>query len=251
MLLMAVTVPQQGTKPDSTQVPTTEPAAAPVTPFGVGEKLVYDVRFGPLRVGEGTMEVLEMEKVRGRDAWHTRFRVRGGVPFYHVDDVYESWIDSVAFNSVRFVQDQDEGGRQREKRYEIFPERAMYREGDKSEQQSVENPLDDGAFLYFVRTVPLDVGQRYEFPRYFKPDRNPVVVKVVKRDTINVPAGKFAAIVIQPIIKSKGIFSEAGEAQIWLSDDDRRIMLQLKSKTKVGSLNLFLKSLRPAKTQSP
>src|SRR6185369_1336707 len=105
----------------------------------------------------------EVESVRGKDAWHTRFSVKGGLPFYHVDDVYESWIDSGAFNSVRFVQDQDEGGRTRERRYEIFPERSAFKEGDKPEEPSVENPLDDGAFLYFVRTMPLEVGQRYEF----------------------------------------------------------------------------------------
>jgi uncharacterized protein DUF3108 len=214
-------------------------------PFGVGERLEYDVRFGPLRVGEGTMEVLSVEAVRGRDAWHTRFHVQGGLPFYKVDDVLESWIDSAAFNSLRFIQDYDEGGRSRERRYEIYPERAAYQEGGKQEQQSIREPLDDGSFLYFVRTVPLDVGKTYEFNRYFLPDRNPVIVKVLRRERITVPAGSFDAIVIQPIIKTKGMFSEQGEAQIWLSDDARRMMLQLKSKTKVGSLNLYLKSQRP------
>jgi uncharacterized protein DUF3108 len=146
---------------------------------------------------------------------------------------------------LRFIQDYDEGGRSRERRYEIYPERAAYQEGGKQEQQSIREPLDDGSFLYFVRTVPLDVGKTYEFNRYFLPDRNPVIVKVLRRERITVPAGSFDAIVIQPIIKTKGMFSEQGEAQIWLSDDARRMMLQLKSKTKVGSLNLYLKSQRP------
>lgn len=216
----------------------------PATPFAIGERLVYDVRFGLLKVGEGSMEVLDIVALRGRDAWHTRFRIRGGVPFYHVDDLLESWIDTTTFNSLRFVQDLDEGGKERERRYEIFPERAVFQENDKPEEASVSDPLDDGAFLFFVRTIPLVVGSTYEFNRYFRSDRNPVIVKVLGREKITVPAGTFNTIVIQPIIKSKGIFSESGQARIWLSDDSSRIMVQMKSKTRIGSLNLHLKSHR-------
>jgi hypothetical protein len=225
------------------------PPSAPNTfmpvPFTVGERLVYDVKFGALKVGRGTMEVLDTVSLRGRPAWHTRFRVRGGVPFYRVDDVLESWIDRADFNSLRFVQDFDEGGKSRERRFEIFPERAVFQENDKAEESSIANPLDDGSFLYFIRTIPLEVGRTYEFHRYFRPDRNPVVVKVLGRETITVPAGRFQTLVIQPIIKSKGIFSENGQARIWLSDDDSRIMVQMKSRTRIGSLNLFLQSHRP------
>lgn len=227
--------------------PVTAPANGPpmAVPFDLGERLTFDLRFGKLKVGEGTMELIDTEQIRGRDAWHTRFRIRGGIPFYRVDDVLESWIDREHFHSLRFVQDLEEGGKVRERRFEIFPDRSVFREGDGPEQPSVASPLDDGSFLYFVRTIPLEVGQTYTFDRYFRPDRNPVVVKVIGRETVRVPAGTFSTIVIQPVIKSKGIFSEKGEARIWLTDDARRIMVQMKSKTKVGSLNLFLTSIRP------
>ena len=243
LTLSGASAAQSGT--DLAQAPPPPvPAFTPV-PFAVGERLTYDVKFGAIKVGRGSMEVLDTVTLRGRPAWHTRFRVRGGIPFYRVDDVLESWIDRADFNSLRFVQDFEEGGRSREIRYEIFPERAVYRENDKAEQPSVADPLDDGSFLYFVRTIPLDVGQTYEFHRYFRPDRNPVVVKVIGRETITVPAGTFRTIVLQPIIKSKGIFSENGQARIWLSDDAARIMVQMKSRTKIGSLNLYLQSHRP------
>ena len=85
------------------------------------------------------------------------------------------------------------------------------------------------------------------FNDYFRADRNPVRFKVLRRDTIEVPAGRFAAIVIQPIFESK-LFSEGGHAEIWLSDDENRIMLQMKSHVKFGSLNLYLKSYQPSPT---
>jgi len=116
----------------------------------------------------------------------------------------------------------------------------------------VAQPLDDGSFLYFVRTLPLVVGETYNFSRYFVPDRNPVTIRVLRKEQITVPAGTFNAIVVQPLIKTNGIFSENGRAEVWLSDDASRMVLQLKSKLPFGSLNLYLKSYAlaavPAKT---
>jgi hypothetical protein len=219
-----------------------EPAQQVPVPFSVGERLEYDVKFGVLKVGSGRMEVVGTENVRGREAWHTAFTVKGGTFFYKVNDRLESWIDMENFASLRHVQDLQEGRRDRERRYEIFPDRMVYTENEGEEQPTARDPLDDGSFLYFIRTVPLSVGQTYDFPRYFKPDRNPVRVRVLRKESVKVPAGRFDAIVIQPIIKSKGIFSENGRAEIWLSDDDRRIMLQMKSNLSFGTLNLYLKS---------
>ncbi len=219
--------------------------AAPV-PFQVGEHLVYDVRFGAIKVGTGRMRVLGIESVRERPAWHVMFTVSGGTFFYKVDDVYESWMDVTTLNSLRYVQDLDQGSRERKRTFEIFPERAVFQEVFKRNRElpSVSDPLDDGSFMFFIRTVPLEVGKTYEFNRYFKPDRNPVVIRVLRKERIRVPAGAFDAIVLQPIIKTSGIFSEGGAAEIWLTDDDKKMMLQMKSRLSFGSLNLYLRSYR-------
>jgi hypothetical protein len=217
------------------------PADAQVrVPWNVGEKLSYDVRFGSIKVGNGLMEVQGIENVRGHDAYHIYFSVQGGVPFYKVDNRLHSWMDVQTLNSLRHVQDYEQGGRDRERHWEIFPDRAVYQLQGEEEKPSVSQPLDDGSFLYFVRTVPLVTGRTYTFNRYFRPDRNPVRVRVLRRETVKVPAGTFETVVVQPIIKTSGIFSEGGQAEIWLTDDDRRMMVQMKSKLSFGSLNLYL-----------
>jgi hypothetical protein len=218
-------------------------------PFGVGEKLVFDVRFGPLKVGTSTMEVREITHIRGRSAYKTYLTIQGGTFFYKVDDLLQSWIDTETLSSLRFVQQLQQGSRERERHFEIYPDRAVYVEASKSPQEhpSVSQPLDDASFLYFIRTIPLEVGRTYEFNRYFRPDRNPVIVRVVRRERIVVPAGTFNAIVVRPTIKTKGIFAEGGQAELWLSDDDRRMVLQLKTKVSFGSLNLHLRSFTPGR----
>lgn len=244
----------------SAQSPTTPPSAPQSTvltsaakrakvPFGAGERMEYDVKFGAIRVGNAHMEVVALDNLRGHLAWHTAFWVQGGNFLYRVNDVYESWMDAESLSSLRFVQELEEGGKDTERRYEIYPERAVFIQTSKKpaiEEASVKQPLDDGSFLYFIRTIPLVVGQTYDFDRYFRPDRNPVRIRVLRRERVQVPAGTFDAIVVQPVIKTKGIFSENGHAEIWLTDDDRHIMLQLKSKLSFGSLNLYLKSYVPS-----
>jgi hypothetical protein len=234
----------QGLGTLAANVPTAQPRK--VVPFDTGEKLTYDVRFGGIKVGTGRMEVVGTQDVRGREAWHTRFTVKGGIPFYKVNDRIESWIDTRTFESLRFVQDLEEGRRDKERFYEIYPEKGTYSEkGEVEHAPTVEDPLDDAAFMYFVRTIPLEVGKTYEFNRYFRPDRNPVQIRVLRKETVKVPAGTYQTIVIQPVIKSKGIFSEKGHAEMWLTDDPRRLLVQMKSDLSIGSLNLYLRGYVP------
>jgi hypothetical protein len=227
------------------------PQQAPArVPYGVGELLEYDISFGKVHVGNGSMEVLPLDTVRGRDTWHTIFRVNGGLRFvYSVHDRYEDWTDIHTLSTLRYRADIDEGGYNPKRRYEIYPERKEYVEisKDTTPRPSVARPLNDASFIYFLRTIPLRVGMDTSFNDYFIADKNPVHFKVLRKDTIEVGAGKFSAFVVQPAFQSK-LFSEGGNAQIWLSDDENRIMLQMKSKLSFGSLNLYLKSYRPSPT---
>jgi hypothetical protein len=220
------------------------PAASTTMPFSVGEKLTYEVRFGPIAVGTATMHVVGMERVRDVMAYRTRFEVRGGNRLYRVEDRYESWFDTRTLSSLRYAQDINEGSYKRQRTFEIFPDRRVFLEsGNPEEQPSVAQPLDEGSFLYFMRTIPLEVGRTYDFHRYFRPDRNPVSVQVLRRERVRVPAGTFDAIVVRPIIRTRGIFSEGGRAEVWFADDSTRRVLQIRSRLSFGSLNLHLRSV--------
>lgn len=212
-------------------------------PWSAGEYLEYSLKFGILSAGSGRMQVIGRDTVRGRDTWHMRFDFSGGALGLRVNDVFDSWMDASNHHSLRFDQNLSEIGKKRRRTYEIYPDRAKFRLNNEEERESVSDPLDDAAFFYFIRTIPLEVGKSYDFNRYFDPKANPVTIRVLRRERVEVPAGKFDAIVIQPMIKTQGIFSEGGHAELWLSDDDRRILLQMKSKLPFGSLNLYLRKL--------
>lgn len=226
---------------------TEEYASARPVPFGPGELLTYKVMLGIFTVGESSMQIPAIETTRGVSTYRVEWRIEGGIPFYKVDTHFQSWIDIERLVSLRFIQDQHEGSHTRFRDYRFFPEQGRWKRADNGEEGTLATPLplDDLSFIYFARSLDLEVGKSYRFERYFKDSGNPVVLNVLRRDERTVPAGTFRTIVVQPIIRTKGLFSEGGKAELHLSDDPRRLLVYLKTELPGISLTLHLKSIRP------
>ncbi len=216
---------------------------APAVTFPVGERLTYSAKYGIFSVGNAAMEVVGIDTVHNTETVHFRFRISGGALWYHLDQTIESWVGRYDFRSRRYWSIQDERGTHRDHRFEIFPDSGFYREeGRDTTFATVLEPLDDAAFLYWIRTVPLEVGKRYEYARYFRPDRNPVIVEVLGRERVSVAGKKWQALVVRPKIpQGRGILAEKSETHIWLSDDAQRLVLAIQSNFSFGQVTLKLK----------
>jgi len=215
-------------------------------PFGVGERLDYAVSFGKLHVGSGQMAVSNVDTLDGHQVWHAVLAVSGGIPGYRVRDTTASWFDTGSFVSRRFVQHLNEGPYHVRRDFRIEPERRRYTKNNEPTTASTADPLDDVSMVYFVRTLPLVTGDHYELHRYFQPEGNPVVIDVVRRERITVPAGTFSAVVVSPKIRTSHIFSQNGHAELWFSDDSARVLLQMKAGLPFGSINLYLSHITRA-----
>jgi hypothetical protein len=218
------------------------------------ERAEYQVKLGAMDAGTGVMEVLGREAVDGHGTYHVVLRIEGGLGPLRIDDRFESWVDSASWMhrptlfSRRFVQDQNELGNRRQRRYEMSPERKQYRRVDTDETLALptDRPLDDVSVVYLARGLPLKVGDTYTIDRYFKADANPIVLRVVRRETVTVPAGTFQTIVVRPTIKTSGLFGEGGQAELFFSEDAQHVLVQMRSKVPlIGSLSLLLVSQRP------
>lgn len=229
---------------------------APV-PFGLGERMTYKVTLGIAgEVGSGSIEVQSLDTVHGFPTYQLRMHVKGGITFLRVEDEYQSWLDVQSLVSRRFKQDVHEVRYKRKRTLEFFPSERSWRRIDNDEVGTMptDEPLDDLSFLFYVRTLPLTVGETYTLHRYWKDEGNPVTVKVLRRDTVSVPAGTFATIVVQPIIRTKGLFSEGGRAEVYFTDDERRIPVQITTRLNVPllkSLNMYLQKYDPGKRLVP
>jgi Protein of unknown function (DUF3108) len=220
-------------------------APAPDYPFGVGEKLSYSAKLGMLTLGSGTLEVASVDTVRGVESFRLRFRLQGKSMFYSLDDVLESWIGTSDLTSRRFVQDFVENDKATKRHYEIYPDSGFYLEKGKDvKQETPPDPLDDAAFFYFVRVTPLEVGRKYTYDRYFRKEKNPVTIEVLNRERMELPDGsKVQCLVLHPVIDTKGMFSKRSDTRIWLTDDSRRLPVQIRTKFPFGTITLRLREI--------
>lgn len=223
------------------------PPAADSRPFVVGEELTYSAKLGFLRLGTGTISVPGIDTVRGVPSYYFRFTLEGGNALYRVNSVLESWTGVDDLKSRRFRQDITERGKQtRSRTYEIFPDSGYYRlEGDTAQPATPEHPLDDASFLFYMRTQPMEVGQEYRLDLYFRTEKNPVVLRVEKREECELPdESKVTCLVVAPIVGDRGIFAERQDARVWLTDDARRIPVQIRTRYPFGVVNLKLENVK-------
>ena len=224
--------------------------------FPVGERMEYSVTWGGARIGRSVLMVEAIDTIAGRPTYRASLETAGGPPFYRLEDRLTSWIQPKQFATARFEQRLRQGGYRRDRRHLMDLEASTYTRFDleqgryvaHDEEVDVEMPagaLDEVAFFYFVRLSDLEVGRRYEYELYFKEDGNPVVLEVLRRERIRVPAGTFNTIVVRPIIKTSGLFSEGGEAELYVTDDERRIPVRVHTRMPIGTGNFYLTNYEP------
>ncbi len=229
----------------STAAVTPKAAAVPSddsTPWHVGERLDYGVKFGFISIGHSRLQVLGIDTVRGEACWHVQFVFHAGVLGYKLDDSLQSWFGVRDLVSRRFNQDDNENGHIHIRHYEIMPDRMLWVRNESDSGATPPDPLDETSFFFFARSRRLEPGEQLVMNRYFQRENNPVTLQVLQRQTINVPAGRFAAVVVRPIFQSGGLFGKGGKALIWFSDDAARLPIRIRSSLPVGSLDMSLRA---------
>ena len=216
-------------------------------PFGPGERLTYKVKVGIFGVGEGYMSVVGLDEHEGNPVYRIQMEIDGSLGPAKVDDTYQSWFDVSTLQSWRYARDVNQVGYSSYRQWQFFPDRMEWSRQDAPRTGDLGSalPIDEIAFIYFVRTLPLEVGKTYTFNRYFKEEGNPVTVHVARKDRRETEGVWYNTIVLEPEIKTDGLFGEGGKAEIHLTDDERRIPVYVKSDIPKfpGSLTLHLRTI--------
>ena len=212
-------------------------AAPSPYPFNVGETLRYEAKLGYFPVGTASVSVTRMVKERGADAFEFTATGEGGPPGWRVAYDLNSHVGAAEFRSLRFHRRLIQGGKTDEHGYIIIPDSARYREeGVPGEWVAPAEPLDELAFLYYLRTAPLKVGRSYSLQRYFKTGYNPIQVRVTGREPVAMADGS------NPNCLAVEVTSRGQTMRAWFTDDQRRLPAQLELPLPFGSVVLTLVS---------
>ena len=226
--------------------PRPSPTPDPGMPFAVGERFTYAAKLGVITLGSASMSVPRLDTIRGVETYVFRFHLEGGTFFFSLNDEMLSWTSTKNLISLRFHQDFNEDGRIWKRYFEILPDSGHFWQEEQSKPfPTPERPLDDAAFFYFIRTTPIEVGKTYQYDRYFKKEMNPVIIKVLKREEMELPGGrKVKCVVLSPVVGNDGMFAPRAEAKLWLTDDARRIPVQIRSRLSFGTVTLRLTEMQ-------
>ena len=99
--------------------------------------------------------------------------------------------------------------------------------------------------FYYTRTQALPIGGSVIFDYHASRKSQPLEVRVLGRERVKTPAGTFDCVVIEPMLKAGGIFKNKGRLVIWLTDDERRMPVLMKSKVAIGSISVVLQEVKP------
>jgi hypothetical protein len=176
-----------------------------------------------------------MTRERGREAYVFAATGEGRPLGLRVGAELTSYVGASGFNSLRFHRRVFQGGSVDESQFQIVPDSSRYREvGGAQDWAAPRNPLDELAFLYYLRTVPLRVGATYQIPRYFKTGYNPVQVRVVGRETRELPDGRTV-----PVLQIE-ITSRTLTMNVAMTDDSRRLPVEMELPLPFGRVTLEL-----------
>jgi hypothetical protein len=258
--MLALAVVSMGADPapvdtvDLSQYMAARTARVAKVPWKIGEYFQFSIDWSGLNGGNALMQVQNMQTVDGHRAWRIVTKAESNSfvsKFYKVRDRAESFIDADSLFTRRFEKHLREGSYKKDLsiRFDQADGKAVY-EGGKSFDVPARVQDVLSAF-YYIRTCPLPEGATVSIPTHDNEKSYDMEVRVLRRERVEVPAGKFDCVLVEPILKSEGIFKSKGQMLVWLSDDERRIPVQVKSKVPIGSISVSLTDMRLAFTGKP
>ncbi len=217
--------------------------------FTMGEELTYDVNYGFITAGEAKMMIPRYATMNNRQCFHVEFTVRSTGffdNFYKVRDKYESFLDTEALVPWRFIQTIREGSYKRdfEATFDHYKLTAKTKDGEYPIEPLTQDVL---SAFYFMRTQSYDgfrPGQKVYLKNFYKDSVYVLTVKYLGKQEIKVEAGTFKTILLEPIMKEGGLFKASGRIIVWVTDDEKKIPVQVDAKIPIGSITSELTSIK-------
>ncbi len=216
-------------------------------PFSIslGEKLVFEIRWGLIEAGEAVLEALPFQQLNGIQSHHFVLKLKTSSTvdiFYKVRDRVESYTDLNISRSL-FYKKKGTGKEKQDIKvnFDWDKQQASY--------SNFGNPRDAidiriGAFdplsaLYGIRSREFAGQSEISFPitdgkRCFMGK-----VNIVGREMIELNGITYDTYLIEPeLVHFDGVFkkSKSPRLKIWMSADERKLPLKIECKVLVGSI---------------
>ncbi len=229
------------------------PVSAHTMPFYPGEKLTFTLKWEMIPAGKAVLEVRPIKTIQGEEAYHFVMTAKTNSfvdMFYKVRDRIESFTSLDMSRSLMYKKKQREGDHKRDilVQFNWEQQKAQYSNRGKRKDPIPVLPgsFDPLSALYYTRLADMKDGMTITRPVTDGKKNVMGVVNVIKRETIEVNGKDYETYLVEPDTKDLGgVFKKSDDAriQLWITADNRRIPVKIKSKVVVGSFVGELDSL--------
>ena len=218
------------------------PGPANLEAVRLGEKLLFEVGYGPISAGYGELSIptiIEYEEklcylIQSRAWTNTAFNL-----IFPVQDMFTSIWDAESLYSYRTEKHLSEG-KYRANRWTKFDQknhRAITKKYDLETYPRVQDVLSS---FYYSRTLNLAIGDSIPLPNHTDGQNYPVLIITHAKERITVPAGTFDCLIVEPILKTPGLFNQKGRIKIWVTDDKIKMPVKMETQIMIGSIHAEL-----------
>lgn len=209
----------------------------------VGERFEYLVRWMGIPIGYATLEIKEIVKINGRDAYHIIGTAKSNEflsAFYKVDDVVHSYMDVERMCSLRFEKKQLEGRYRADERV-IFDQdlhKGFYESFLNKSKKEFDIPPgvhDLASAFYYFRTLDVKPGQTIVIDINADEKNWKAKMKILRTERIELlRKGVYDVFVVEPKAGFKGVIAKRSRAWVYFSVDEERFPVFIKIRIPFG-----------------
>ena len=214
-------------------------------PFQPGEKLKFVLKWGVIPAGEAELEVLPHKTPRGVKVYHFLLTAESNSfvdIFYKVRDRIDAYANLDMTRTILYTKRQREGRHKRNiiVKFDWNKNQAHYSNFGKKEEPITLKPgsFDPLSVFYYVRLLDFEENSEINVP-VTDGKRNVILrVEVVRREKVKLSIGTYDTYLLEPELKGiGGVFKKSKDAkiQVWITADERKIPVKVKSKVAFGS----------------
>jgi len=229
-------------------------------PYMPGERVTYQVRYGPVSSGQATLEIKEGFYM-GIPVWHAVFtgQTTGLADvLYKVRDTYESYIDpstDLPVFSIRNIQE----GRYRKYNEVGFdqtsrPDSTLVFSDLTGNHIAPRGLLDIVSCFYWFRKYYLSAadslipGETYEMTTWFADELYPIILKYRGKETIKTKNGRIECYRFHPVTEVGRVFKTEEDMAMWFSADENFLPVKIRFDIFVGSFHVDMTSCEGLRT---
>lgn len=214
-------------------------------PYIVGERSVFDISFGGIKVGSAEIFIENKIKIKGASTFHIVGKGKTS-PFFDwffkVRDVYETYLDTSSILPVKFIRNVYEGGHKINQKYFFnhFKNRVFSEDTSYIIPQGSQDML---SALFYARTFGKEIlNQKKPFfiPIFMDEETYFLEVIYLYNEMTSTNFGKINCMVFKPKIQEGRVFEEEEGMKIWVSNDKNRLLVKVEAKIWAGTIKAKL-----------